>query len=146
MDVINKIIITPYVSVNDFQLGASKKEVEKKFGKAYSVVENNIMKIATELREAKELVYLKKGRDYILDSVRCLKDTNPFIAGVNIFEIGLDGLKLMDNSFIEGDRYTTFRNLGISVGGFGKKKVAEKRIVIAFRRESLDSFETFAEV
>ncbi len=80
-----------------------------------------------------------------MDSVRCLKDTNPFIAGVNIFEIGLDGLKLMDNSFIEGDRYTTFRNLGISVGGFGKKKVAEKRIVIAFRRESLDSFETFAE-
>ena len=142
----NEIIIESFKSVGKFTLGASLKDIEKKFGKAEISTANEIMKNITELREAQELVFNKSGRGYVLDSVRCLKDTTPILDGINIFEVGLEGLKAIDNDFIEGDRYTTFRKLGISVGGFGKKKVAEKKVVIAFRKESLENFEIFAQV
>ena len=142
----NEIVIDPYKSVGDFILGSSRKEIEKKFGKAVTSTENTIMNNVIELREAKELVYNKVGRVYLLDSVGCLKDTSPLICGVNAFEVGLEGLKALDSDYVEGDRYTTFRTLGVALGGFGKKKIAEKRIIIAFRRDSLENFEIFAQI
>jgi hypothetical protein len=102
-----------------------------------------------ELRDGIELVYFKKkghGRNYILDNIRCLKDTNPFIGDINIFEVGLDKLKEIDSDFVGSSEWLTFRNLGITVGGLGKKKIPEERQVIAFQRESLKQFEVFARV
>ena len=144
MDIVNTIIIEPFKSVGGFQLGDARKNIIKKFGKASLVIENNIMENIKELREAKELVYVKAGRTYVLDHVLCLKDTNPFIGDTNIFEAGLDRLKEIDGDFLENDHYTTFRTLGISVGGLGNKKIPEKRLVIAWRPESLKVGEYFA--
>jgi len=140
----NEVVIKPYTSIGDYTLGATRIDIIKKYGKSLSSLEDNIMNSITELREAKELVYNKIHRSYVLDSVRCLKDTSPIIGDVNIFESGPDGLKAMDCDFIEGSSYITFRGLGVTLGGFGKKKIPEKRILIAFRRESLGKFEFFA--
>ena len=120
----NEIVIDPYKSVGDFILGSSRKEIEKRFGKAVTSTENTIMNNVIELREAKELVYNKVGRVYLLDSVGCLKDTSPLICGVNAFEVGLEGLKALDSDYVEGDRYTTFRRC---LGRIWKKENSRKK-------------------
>jgi hypothetical protein len=140
---IYKIIIKPFESADDYLLGGYRKNIIRSFGTAYVTIINNIQKNLIEKRYDTELVYLKYGRNYILDSVRCLEDSNPFIGDVNIFEIGLDKLKEIDNDFISNGGWVIFRNLGIAVGGLGKKKIPEKRQVIVFRRESLKNFESF---
>ena len=142
----NEIVIVPYVSVHGLKFGQTPLMIEKKLGKPFSSTVDNIMDNLKETREAMEFIYKKDRGAYKLESVFCLKDTNPVVGGVTIFEAGLDGVKRMDSDFVEGPRYTTFRNLGISLGGFGKKKISEKRVLVAFRKESLGMYEIFAEV
>lgn len=140
----NKISIKSYESVGDFTFGKTQKEIIEQFGEASKVEIDNIMGIITEFRNAQELIYDKIGNNYILNQVICLKDTTPIIENYDIFSLGLEKLKEIDPNFVEGKHYTTFRTLGISLGGFGKKKIPEKRLLIAFSREKLDFFEDFA--
>lgn len=139
----NKIHIKPYKSVGDFVLGKTQTEIIAQFGEASKVVIDNIMNRITELRNAQELIYDKEGENYVLNQVICLKDTTPIIEKIDIFAAGIDALKEMDNNFIEGNQYILFRNLGIALGGFGKKKIPEKRLLIAFREEKLEFYENF---
>lgn len=140
----NKISIKSYESVGDFTFGKTQKEIIEQFGEASKVKIDNIMGIITEFRNAQELIYDKIGNNYVLNQVNCLKDTTPMIENNDIFSIGLEKLKEIDPDFVEGKHYTTFKTLGISLGGFGKKKIPEKRLLIAFSREKLDFFEDFA--
>ncbi|GIZ14392.1 hypothetical protein [Capnocytophaga catalasegens] len=140
----NKISIKSYESVGDFTFEKTQKEIIEQFGEASRVEIDNIMGRITEFRNAQELIYDKIGNNYILNQVICLKDTTPIIENYDIFSLGLEKLKEIDPNFVEGKHYTTFRTLGISLGGFGKKKIPEKRLLIAFSREKLDFFEDFA--
>ncbi|WP_157909195.1 CTP synthase [Capnocytophaga stomatis] len=139
----NEINIKPYKSVGNFHFGKTQKEIITQFGEASKVEIDNIMQRITEFRNAQELIYDKKGNDYILNQVICLKDTTPMIENRDIFSLGLEKLKEIDNDFVEGKQYTTFRTLGICLGGFGKKKIPEKRLLIAFSREKLAFYEDF---
>lgn len=140
----NKISIKSYESVGDFTFEKTQKEIIEQFGEASKVEIDNIMGIITEFRNAQELIYDKIGNNYILNKVICSKDTTPIIENYDIFGLGLEKLKEIDPNFVEGKHYTTFKTLGISLGGFGKKKIPEKRLLIAFSREKLDFFEDFA--
>lgn len=139
----NKIIIKPYQSVGDFHFGTSQKTIIEQFGEAFKVEIDNIMGRVTEFRSAQELIYDKIGNDYILNQVICLKDTTPMIENYDIFSLGLEKLKQIDPNFVEAKQYTTFRTLGISLGGFGDKKIPEKRLLIAFSKEKLAFYEDF---
>ncbi|MDO5106301.1 hypothetical protein [Capnocytophaga sp.] len=142
----NKINIESYKSVGDFHFGKTQEEIIAQFGEAGRVEIDNIMQRASEFRDAKELIYDKKGSQYILNQVICHKDTTPMLGDTDIFAVGLDALKALDPDFVEGKWYITFRNLGICLGGFGTKKIPEKRLLIAFASEKLEFYENFAVV
>lgn len=139
----NKIIIKSYKSVGDFTFGKTQKEIIEQFGEASRIEIDNIIGRITEFRHAQEFIYDKQGNDYILNQVICSKDTTPIIENYDIFGLGLEKLKEVDPDFVEGKHYITFRTLGISLGGFGKKKIPEKRLLIAFSKEKLTFYEDF---
>jgi hypothetical protein len=136
-EIINKVIIKPFEFVDKVPLGEYRKNIIRSLGKAPYITINNIDKSLIEIRGEKEFLYIKEGSGYILDSIACSKNTTPFIDDINIFEVGLDKLKEIDNDFDDDGAWATFRKLGIAVGGLGKKKIPEKRTVIAYRRDSL---------
>lgn len=135
-------LIEPYKSVGNFTFGSSLVEVQSKHGKAAKLVEDNIMGIKTEYRNACELVYENDKLVYI----NCLKDSNPVIRDINVFQTSIDELKSIDSNFIEGKGYIIFRNLGICIGGMTGKKIPEGKILTAFDKEHLNFFEMFTEV
>lgn len=139
----NEIIIKPFEFVGEYKLNSSKDDIEKKFGESKKTIVDNIVGNLTEYRNALELTYIKNKSIYRLESVTCSTNTNPIIQGVNIYENGLDAIKQLDSEFIEGPQYITFKNLGISIGGMGIKKIPEKRLVIAFRKDRLNFYELF---
>lgn len=100
------------------------------------------MGIKTEYRNACELIYENEKLVYI----NCLKDSNPILGGIHIFQKSIDELKSVDNDFIEGKGYIVFRNSGVCIGGMTGKKIPEGKILIAFDKEHLDFFELYTEV
>lgn len=143
MAIVNFTKIEPFKGVDNFIFGESQSKIQEIFGESSEVKINNIMKNMRELREGKALVYKKEGKDFKLDHIICFKDMRPFIGDLDIFEVGLDPLKNMDPKYIEGDQYITFPSIGVCIGGLGKKKIPEKRILIAFRKKSLEHFKEY---
>ena len=139
----NEIVIVPYISVGDYTFNSSLKEMEKKLGPPTKAIIDNIMNYVTEYRNAAEIIYEKEKSTYRIKSVVCTRHMNPIINGINIYESDLDAIKKMDSEFVDGPKYTAFKNLGIVIGGMGTKKIPEKRLVIAFRKESLSFYEDF---
>ena len=139
----NEVHIVPYISVDEYLFNSRQKEIEKKFGQASKATIDNIMNNMIEYRSALELTYQKARSVYRLASVICTQHTNPLLGGLSIFDAGLNALKELDNDFVDGPQYTTFKNLGITVGGMGSKKIPEKRLVVAFSKESLFLYSQF---
>lgn len=132
--------IKPYLSVNNFFFGKKQAEIKKLCGAPFSVKIDNIQEIIVESREACELVYEEKKLAYITLN----KHVIPVVRGIKIFEEGaLEQLMLMDKDHLIGLQYSIFRSLGVCVGGLGKKKIPEGRIVNAFAKEKIEFFEFF---
>lgn len=139
----NPIEIISYEKVGQFSLGKSQEEIVNQFGEAPKIEVDNIMQCLTEFRNAQQLIYDKIGSQYILNQVICLKDTTPIIQGIDIFSEGLEPLQALDLDFQTSKTYTLFPNLGICAGGFGTKKIPEKRVVIAFHKDKLEFYQDF---
>lgn len=139
----NEIIIKPFDSIGYYKLNSSKGDIEKKYGESKKIVTDNIVGNIIEYRDALELTYIKSRSVYKLESVTCSAHTTPIIHGVDVYKEGLEALKKIDANFIEGPQYITFKTLGVSIGGMGSKKIPEKRLVIAFRKDRLNFYELF---
>lgn len=132
----------PYVGVDDFTFGLSWDEIKFKLGEAPKIIIDNILGVVIEHRSACEFVY----RDKKLVSVTFNKHTNPMVDNIEIYVDGaLDLLKTKYCNYIEGNKYILFRDIGICIGGFSKKKIPEGKLVIAFSKEELPLYELFAE-
>ena len=91
-------LIKPFESIGDFIFGTSLEEIQEKYGKPVRMVEDNIMNNKVEYRNACELVYENNKLVYGY----CLKDSNPILGDVDIFENSIEDLKAIDSEFIEG--------------------------------------------
>jgi hypothetical protein len=132
--------IKPYQSVNDFVFGKKQSDIAKFCGKPLSTKIDNIQEIIIEAREGCELVYEEKKLAYVTLN----KHVNPIVAGINVFAgDSIAQLKNLDRDFLEGPQYIVFRSLGICLGGMGKKKIPEGKIVNVFAKEKLGFFEFF---
>ncbi|MDR2904519.1 MAG: hypothetical protein LBU73_00985, partial [Helicobacteraceae bacterium] len=59
----------------------------------------------------------------------------------------LNEISKFDNPTPEGKNgYINFYGLGISIGGFGKKKIPEKKLVSAFSENQIKFYEFFLKV
>jgi hypothetical protein len=132
--------ITPYVSVNMFAFGKKQSEIKKLCGAPFTTKIDNIQEIVVESREGCELVYEEKKLAYVTLN----KHVTPVVHGIELFAEGaLNRLTELDQDFLEGPQYIVFRSLGICVGGLGKKKIPEGKIVNVFAKDKLSFFEFF---
>ena len=134
-------VIDPYVCVNGFFFGKTPSEIKRKCGIPYKAEIDNIMETLTELRDACSLVYENKRLAYVVLN----KHTDPVVSGVSIYEDGaIDKLMKLDPDHSIGKSYMNFRTLGVCVGGFGKKRIPEGKLVIAYSRDKVSSFDFYA--
>lgn len=140
---INICQITPFVGVNEVKFGMSHDGVKELLGEASKIEIDNIMQMTYEYRDASVYQY-RSGK---LVSVVCNKHTTPMIHEMPIFDAEtLEFLKEKYPNFTEEKRYIAFWELGICVGGFGKKKIPEGKLAIAFAQSEKEFYESFVEV
>ena len=141
---VNEVKIIPFKGIDSgnrfFQLGNTMEQIIAKYGKAAKVIEDNILKITSEYRDACILEY----KNNKLVSIICSKHLNPIFDNLNLFEP--ENIKKLKEEYdcIDGKAYITFPALGISIGGMSKKRIPEGKVVIVFVKEEIDTYEFFA--
>ena len=148
------IIIKPYKGIVDngkkINFDMTQKEVEKALGyKAAKIEIDNIMEETREIRYACIYRYINKK----LVDIQFNLNNNLMIKEIELFnekdetvnkEEIIKKLKEIDTSSEESkDGYINFYKLGINLGGFGKKKIPEKMLVIAFSKERINFYKRF---
>jgi hypothetical protein len=141
------VIINPYIGIEDdgkiINFKMSRKEVEKILGeKAFKIEIDNIMNETREHRRAMVYKY-EKGK---LVDITFTVNVDLIINGLDIFNEDkiIEKLKEFDIPTAEGKNgYINFYKLGICLGGFGKKKIPEKKLVRAFCEERIKFQEFF---
>ena len=134
MDVVT--IIKPYVGVSfkgtEINFGMSQKEVEDILGKPVKYEVNNLIDLIWEPRDCATFFYGKSG----LQSVDFpLQETQKVsYEDIDILHDKEAVIKLskFDMPTADDGKYMNFYKLGICLGGFGKKRIPEKKLVTVF--------------
>jgi hypothetical protein len=141
------VIIKPYVGIDfygkNINFNMSQKEIRKIIGENAPKIEiDNIMEEIREYRSGMIFTYKNK---------KLLDITFTINVELNIFDIEifkeenlLEKIKEHDSPTVEGKNgYMNFYKLGICIGGFGKRKIPEKKLVTAFCEERIKFYEFF---
>lgn len=128
--------------------GMSQADVERALGSPTQYTVNNLIHNVTEPRDGMQYIYdLTEQKDTAL----CYIDV-PIGAGVTVTyqDIGffednntdvIAKLGYLDNPTPDNGKYINFYGLGICLGGYGKKRVPEKKFVRIFPRHKQQSME-----
>jgi hypothetical protein len=148
------VIIKPYVGIEDdgreINFNMTQKEVEKVLGeKAFKIEIDNIMNETREHRRACIYKYIKRklvditftaNNDLIINGIELFKEIDELTNKEKIVK----NLKEIDTTAAEGrNGYMNFYKLGICLGGFGKKKIPEKKLVRVFCKDRIKFQEFF---
>jgi hypothetical protein len=140
------VIIKPYIGIDYYgktiNFNTSQKEVRKIIGENAPKIEiDNIMEEIREQRSGMEFTYKNKKLVEISFSL----NVELFINGIEMFIIDnlIEELKKYDEPIEGKNGYCNFYKLGICIGGFGKKKIPEKKLVTAFCKERKNFYEMF---
>ena len=83
---VNEVKIIPFKGIDlgnrFFQLGNTMEQIIAKYGEAAKVIEDSILKITSEYRDACTLEY----KNNKLVSIICSKHLNPIFDNLNLFE------------------------------------------------------------
>jgi hypothetical protein len=140
------VILEPYTGINYngkmINFNMTQKEVKIITGEESPKIEiDNIMKEINEYRSGMIFTYINNKLAEITFSLH----VELFIKGIEIFksENLIEELKKYDEQAEGTSAYSNFYKLGISVGGFGKKKIPEKKLIIAFCKDRMEWYKLF---
>ena len=144
------VIIEPYVGINldgkIINFNMSQKEIRKITGENAPKIEiDNIMEEIREYRWGMVFRYINKK----LVDIDFSLNVELVINGIEIFTEKnlIEKLKEYDIPTEESKGgYMNFYKLGISIGGFGKRRIPEKRLVCAFCEERREFYETILKI
>ncbi|WP_431427163.1 hypothetical protein ACRASQ_14340 [Bacteroides hominis] len=144
------IILKPYKGILfygiEINFGISQKDVNNLLGeKAPKIEIDNIMKEVREQRSGMIFCYINKK----LSDITFSMNANLYINDIEVFNTNdlLENLSKIDDPTPEAKNgYVNFYKLGISIGGFGKRKIPEKRIVTAFCKSRVEFYNFFLKV
>lgn len=137
-------VLRPLVGVQNADFGMTRKQVAKALGKPDEVEDDDVMESINEKRDGVLFEYsyedkrtlgaviFPKGKSLVLEG-------RDLMATPSITEI----LKKMDRTWNEKDQYINFPKLGLSMGGFGKRRIPEGRLIIAYGRMKLTFYRDF---
>ena len=142
------IKIRPYEGITigsvDVNFGMSQKEVKRILKEEAPRIEiDNIMEEIREMRWGMIFTYTKKQ---LLMGIRATLNVELYYEDIDIFntEGVIDKLSLFDSPTPEAQNgYINFYGLGISMGGFGKRKIPEKKLVSIFPKDRVRFYEFF---
>ncbi len=144
-----KTIIMPYKGVmigeKEVSYGITQKEIKKVLGEAGRIEIDNIMDEVREYRLGMVFTFIENKLKDIAFSLH----VELYYEDINIFE--------SDNAILELSSYDTptpeskggyinFYKIGISLGGFGKKKIPEKKLACAFSKDRKSFYEILLKV
>ena len=134
MDV--EIIIIPLKGVEftgkEISFGMSQKDVEDILGKPAKYEVNNLIDLIFEPRYGTTFVYGKDGLQSI--DIPLQKSLKVYYENIDILHDKDSVLKLSeyDTPTAYDGKFTNFYKLGICLGGFGRKRIPEKKLVTVF--------------
>jgi hypothetical protein len=136
-----KVEIKPNEGINDIKFGITQNQLEQIMGKPPKAEIDNIME---EVREMRQGMIFRFVPDTLKDIV-ISKHVDAWVHGIDIFNTAnlINLLSAYDEPTKETDGYVNFYGLGLSVGGFGKKKIPEGKLVTVFAPDRKQYYEYF---
>jgi hypothetical protein len=151
----NLIIIKPYTGVTytgkEITFGMRQKEVENKLGETGRFEVINLIETVVERQNGGSLFYYKYIKPYEYGKEE-LTHIDVFAGkGMTILYKDIDilndkeavlKLKEYDTPTPDNGKFMNFYKLGICLGGFGKKRIPEKKLVTVFAGSEIEMFKT----
>ena len=124
--------LTPFESVGLYRFGATPDDCAEALGPHERAWESRPMKQQYEQRGAVEVTY-QQG---VLVEVTCTEGAKLLAADIDVFgdPAALEKLRAADPGATEQKQYLNLPGLGLCLGGFGKRKLKEGRLAIAYAR------------
>jgi hypothetical protein len=142
MDV--EIIIIPLKGVlftgKEISFGMSQKDVENILGKPARYEVNNLIDLTCEPRYGTTFFYGTEGLESI--DIPLQKSLKVYYEGIDILHDKESVMKLSeyDTPTADDGQFMNFYKLGICLGGYGRKRVPEKKLVTVFPESQKEAF------
>jgi hypothetical protein len=142
MDV--EIIIKPLSGLlfkgKEISFGMSQQDVENVLGKPTSYEVNNLIDLTWEPRDGATFFYGKNGLQSV--DIPLQKSLKVYYNDIDILHDKESVLKLSeyDTPTANDGQYMNFYKLGICLGGFGRKRIPEKKLVTVFAENRTEMF------
>ena len=150
-----EIIIRPLAGITRIQhdekninFGMMQADVEAVLGAPTQYTVNNLIKNVVEPRDGMQFIYeLNDTKNTALDYIEIPIGAGLIVSyeGVNFFEDSTEDvvskLSRFDTPTPDNGKYMNFYQLGICLGGYGRKRIPEKKLVRVFPAEKQKSME-----
>ena len=124
----------------EISFGMSRKDVETILGKPAGYEVNNLIDLTWEPRDGTTFFYGKEGLQSI--DIPLQKTQKVYYEGIDILYDKDVVLKLSeyDTPTADDGKFMNFYKLGICLGGFGRKRIPEKKLVTVFAENQKEMF------
>jgi len=130
--------IVPFVSVGPLRFGMNRQQVKAQWGDPDKEEDDDII---GEIRLSWRGVVCR-FEPRALKSVAISSPVRVTALGIDIFaqKNALAALSKLDPDTEDGGSYANFPKLGICLGGFGKRRIREGKVVFAYDRSKREFF------
>ena len=124
----------------EISFGMSQKDIENILGKPAQYEVNNLIDLTCEPRDGTTFFYGKDGLESI--DIPLQKSLKVYYEDIDILHGKDSVLKLSeyDTPTADDGKFMNFYKLGICLGGFGRKRVPEKKLVTVFPESQKGNF------
>lgn len=122
----------PYEGLGPVRFGMSQAQVKAALGPAEAVEEDDIMEQIREQRGPIEFAYDWEKKK--LNQMTLQRQANVTLQGKSLFEdpAAVELAESLDATGKEGAGYRNFPKLGMLLGGFGRKRIKEGKLIILY--------------
>ncbi len=142
-----KYVLQPFVGLTVVGFGMTQAQVAKLLGKPSETKPNNVMGLVTENRDGVEFEYWYEDKKK-LAAVHFPKGTSLFYEDLDLMNTKdvLEFLKMRDRTWKDNAGYMCFPKLGLTMAGFGKRRIPEGKLAIAWGHLKADMYRILGSV
>jgi hypothetical protein len=142
-----KYVLQPLVGLTVVKFGMTQAQIAKVLGKPRDVDDDDVLEMISEKRDGMAFEYWYEDKKK-LGAVQFLKGTSVFYGDVDLMNTKdvTDLLKKQDPKSNDYAGYTNFPKLGLTLGGFGKRRIPEGKLIIAWGPMKANIYAKFGSV
>jgi len=150
MTALGPLHFDPMVAIGPFGFGATWKTIEKMAGEPDFFDVDDVMKERRETRDKLVLYYRGPlGATRQVNRLRCItlhRGADVLFNGIDLMNdrAVVNKLSDLDKPLYPENPYMVFRELGLILGGFGRIKIKEKKLIMAYAKDARRDYEEFA--